>query len=961
MVSAEEKNYGWTIERYVNGEKSWDNFSTGDSVELSVKINNFPANDLTYEWYHGRVGIDVDKVGNPISVQEKGNTSSISIIKNAESYEPYTCVVQMDDEEQYLYFDIFQKREDTGGSFHLDPYINDEYGDDDAWIYATPGKDYKLSVNVTSENQDEQYKYTWYNDLTGKQVCDENGQPYIEQEIVVAKSNNGDNDRYRVVVENSKGVKKERSFDLYYKKENTLDALISINDKSDYDSNHISDTIYEGEAVQLKVDVICSPSSDVSYEWRNNGTIIDGADQNVYDLKFSGNSDSYSCTVKSGNETQVYTFWMVKADAFAASGYAYVNDEKINDTDFGAKEGDVVKLCIDTDYNDVKYEWYAGYGEEDEENPLLSSDSFYTFEKTSNKSQETFVCNISNGTDKKTITFYVSLEKNYTTEFLPSQVTGSLYINGNKQRKNSSVYELDSFDDLDDMRLEVKATSPNEIASYKWYQLYGEGGQYYLAKGKAFYLTKDIMEHAFPKTYVKIACRVKEKNGSVKSYFVNFRLKNYTDEAQCYTNGELTNETLIPEGNTVTLKILPEDAKQSYVYEWYDFDGHKFGCDGSELTIRKNGEFEGYYCKLKCGSDTTKYRFFLYSDKQYMIQRWINDERVQDRSWDNSYYYSLTERIEENKESKLEVKVFPDNGDVLYQWYKNGEKLNETNSCIKAVIYDDDEFKCIVKSDDLSKIIRFHFYTYTACDHKEVVTDEAVSPTCEADGLSEGSHCGKCGIDLVEQKPLKATGHKWDNGVITKAPTVSEFGIKLFTCSACHKTYETQIPKATGTTDANNVSVSDNNKNNLNAANGNTVLNNNSMYMITGANTVEYKESPKKTTSVSVPGSVTIKGVKYQVTSIAPKAFKNNKKLKKIIIPASVKSIGKEAYYGCKNLQSIIIKTKLLTTKSVGKNAFRKAGSKNYKKLVVKVPKSKKKSYTKLLRKKGLSSAAKIK
>ena len=97
MVSAEEKNYGWTIERYVNGEKSWDNFSTGDSVELSVKINNFPANDLTYEWYHGRVGIDVDKVGNPISVQEKGNTSSISIIKNAESYEPYTCVVQMDD------------------------------------------------------------------------------------------------------------------------------------------------------------------------------------------------------------------------------------------------------------------------------------------------------------------------------------------------------------------------------------------------------------------------------------------------------------------------------------------------------------------------------------------------------------------------------------------------------------------------------------------------------------------------------------------------------------------------------------------------------------------------------------------------------------------------------------------------------------------------------------------------
>ena len=48
VVSAEEKNYGWTIEQYVNGDKSRRDFSTGDSVELSVKINNFPVNDLTY-------------------------------------------------------------------------------------------------------------------------------------------------------------------------------------------------------------------------------------------------------------------------------------------------------------------------------------------------------------------------------------------------------------------------------------------------------------------------------------------------------------------------------------------------------------------------------------------------------------------------------------------------------------------------------------------------------------------------------------------------------------------------------------------------------------------------------------------------------------------------------------------------------------------------------------------------
>ncbi len=55
------------------------------------------------------------------------------------------------------------------------------------------------------------------------------------------------------------------------------------------------------------------------------------------------------------------------------------------------------------------------------------------------------------------------------------------------------------------------------------------------------------------------------------------------------------------------------------------------------------------------------------------------------------------------------------------------------------------------------------------------------------------------------------------------------------------------------------------------------------------------------------------------------------------------------------------IKTTKLNKKNVGKNAFKKAGSKNYKKLVVKVPKSKYKSYKSDLKKRGLSTKAKIK
>ena len=45
---------------------------------------------------------------------------------------------------------------------------------------------------------------------------------------------------------------------------------------------------------------------------------------------------------------------------------------------------------------------------------------------------------------------------------------------------------------------------------------------------------------------------------------------------------------------------------------------------------------------------------------------------------------------------------------------------------------------------------------------------------------------------------------------------------------------------------------------------------------------------------------------------------------------------------------------------TVGSKAFTKAGSKNYKKLKVKVPKKKLKLYKKILRKKGLSKKAKM-
>lgn len=93
------------------------------------------------------------------------------------------------------------------------------------------------------------------------------------------------------------------------------------------------------------------------------------------------------------------------------------------------------------------------------------------------------------------------------------------------------------------------------------------------------------------------------------------------------------------------------------------------------------------------------------------------------------------------------------------------------------------------------------------------------------------------------------------------------------------------------------------------------------------------------------------------ITTIGENAFLNCKSLKKITIPSKVSKIGTSAFSGCRKLKSITIKTKKLKAAAIGKHAFKKVPAK----AVVKVPKSKKKLYKKLLRKRGLSKKAVIK
>lgn len=128
-----------------------------------------------------------------------------------------------------------------------------------------------------------------------------------------------------------------------------------------------------------------------------------------------------------------------------------------------------------------------------------------------------------------------------------------------------------------------------------------------------------------------------------------------------------------------------------------------------------------------------------------------------------------------------------------------------------------------------------------------------------------------------------------------------------------------------------------------------------------GKGTVTVTGNIKNSASINVGNTVKIGTATYKITAIAANAFKNNTKATKVVIGANVSSIGKNAFYNCKKVKSVTIKSKGLTSKSVKSKAFSKLGASNYKKVTVKVPASKLKTYKKILVSKGLSKKTKIK
>ena len=287
-------------------------------------------------------------------------------------------------------------------------------------------------------------------------------------------------------------------------------------------------------------------------------------------------------------------------------------------------------------------------------------------------------------------------------------------------------------------------------------------------------------------------------------------------------------------------------------------------------------------------------------------------------------------------------------------------KITTPPTCTKTGVK---QYTCTICSETKTEEIAALGHDYSS----DWTIDTAAA--CETVG-SKSHHCTRCDSkkDITE---IPASGkHTWNNGVITKPATIAEEGIKTYTCTVCGVTRTetiaklsmptaTPVPTATPTpaitsaptvTPTPSVSV------------GTKIVDKKtgSIYKITSSSsssrTVTFVGNKVKA-SVTIPTSIKIKGVTYKVTEISASAFKNNRKLKKVVIGQNIVKIGKNAFYGCKNLTSITIKPSQLTLKNIGKNAFKNTSPK----ATVKVPKKQKALYNQILKKRGLNKKAKVK
>ena len=484
----------------------------------------------------------------------------------------------------------------------------------------------------------------------------------------------------------------------------------------------------------------------------------------------------------------------------------------------------------------------------------------------------------------------------------------------------------------------------------------------------------------------KVTTEATCKNTGVKTYTCNNCGETKTEGIpvtdHIWDNGKVTTKPscITPGVKTYTCTVCQETKTEEIPATGHQ---HTEVRNVKEATCTKEGYTGDTYC-TDCGEKLSDGKILPKKDHDYEIKDHKDATCTED-----GYTTSFCKNCGDEKKETIKATGH------LHTEIKNAKEA----TCTKAGYTGDTYCKDCGEKISSGEVIEKLAHTW----------DEG-NVTKEADCIEAGVvtyTCRKCGATKTEDIPM--TEHTWDEGEVTTAPTCTKPGVRTYTCSVCKAT-RTEAIKATGHlhTEIRNKKDASCTENGYTGdtyckdceellKKGETVdalghqwketkrvepsytedgqiiyicnrcgeqkaetfeklayPKAGTKYTVAGC---QYKvtkagaevsliKANKKAKRVTIPAVIKVNGVTYKVTSIGTKAFNGNKKLTKVTIGTNIKKISNNAFFKCKSLKTVTIKSVLLTKKTASKRAFKGVG----KKMVIRVPKKVKKAYVKIFK-----------
>ena len=215
-----------------------------------------------------------------------------------------------------------------------------------------------------------------------------------------------------------------------------------------------------------------------------------------------------------------------------------------------------------------------------------------------------------------------------------------------------------------------------------------------------------------------------------------------------------------------------------------------------------------------------------------------------------------------------------------------------------------------------------------ATGHLHIEIRNKKDASCTENGYTGDTYCKDCEELLKKGETVDVLGHQWKE-TKREEPSYTEDGQIIYTCNRCGEQKTETLEKLAYPKAGTKYTVAG------------------CQYKVTKAGAeVSLIKTNKKAKRMTIPAAIKVNGVTYKVTSIGTKAFNGSKKLSKVTVGTNIKRISNNAFYKCKSLKMVNIKSMLLTKKTANKKAFKGVG----KKMVIKVPKKVKKAYVKIFK-----------